>query len=82
MVTLAAFPLLTPLEQLGAVYSQGEYLARRFEEDDEIRLYYLAGGFFAEVYFDQFRRQILRVRCFSQASDLDDYTPYIILPSL
>jgi hypothetical protein len=76
------FRLLALSEQLAIVWQEGTFLATRWEEEDAVNLYYMEGGFFAEVFCDQHQEVLLRTRTFTSRKCLEDYMPYIRLDDL
>jgi hypothetical protein len=66
--------------QLVAVFDEGTFLARRWEEEDGINLYHLPGGFFVELYYDTHANELARLRSFRNAGPLENYTLSIELP--
>jgi hypothetical protein len=79
-MTLDEFNLLPYERQLVAVFDEGTFLARRWEEEDGINLYHLPGGVFVEIYFDTHVNQIVQLRSFTSAAPLENYTFRIRLP--
>jgi len=77
-----AFRLLALPEQLTIVWQESTFLATRWEEEDAVNLYYMEGGFFAEVFYDQHQEVPVRTRTFTSRKCLEDYTPYIRLEDL
>ncbi|MGI4734099.1 MAG: hypothetical protein ACRYG7_02875 [Janthinobacterium lividum] len=81
-MTLYEFNALPYERQLVTVFDEGTFLARRWEEEDGINLYYLLGGVFVEIYYDTPLNQIVRVRAFTSLSQLEEYAANVQLPSL
>ena len=79
-MTLYQFNALLYDRQLAAVFDTGRFLATRWEEEDAVNLYHLPGGVFVEVFYDTLANAIVRVRSFTSAAPLEDYTPGIVLP--
>jgi hypothetical protein len=79
-MTLYEFNSLPYERQLVAIFDTGTFLARRWEEEDGINLYHLPGGVFVEIYFDTHINQIVRLRSFTSAAPLENYTLSIELP--
>lgn len=79
-MTLYEFNQLPYERQLVAVFDTGTFLARRWEEEDGIGLYYLPGEFFVELYYDTHANKLVRLRSFSSAEPLEDYAVYMQLP--
>jgi hypothetical protein len=83
-MTLYEFNALPYERQLVAVFDEGTFLARRWEEEDGINLYHLPDlgtGFFVEVYYDTHANGIVRVRAFASLNQLEDYVAGMQLPS-
>lgn len=76
------FCLLPFEQQLPLVWTEGTLLAKRWEEEDAVGLYYLLGSFFCEVYYEPANYDILRIRCFTSSECLEDYTHNISLGAL
>jgi hypothetical protein len=76
-----AFRALPFEDQLVAVYEEGRWLARRYEEEDWINLYHL-GSFFVEVYYDPEANRVHRTRTFTSRECLLDYAAYVSLGNL
>lgn len=82
-----AFRAMMLDEQVYLVVSEGEYLARRYEEvdfgkaADGVNLYHM-GTFFCEVFYTCDLNKIVRTRTFTSAKCLEDYAAYITLPDL
>ncbi|MBO0358615.1 hypothetical protein J0X19_11720 [Hymenobacter sp. BT186] len=66
--------------QYAAVWAEGDYLARRYEEEDAVNLYRMPGGYFVEVFYDQMENALSGVRAFTDKDRLEDYACYIKLP--
>ena len=64
-----AFRALTLEEQVYAVVTEGEYLARRYEEEDGINLYHM-GTFFCKVY-DYNLNKIVRTESSTESAGLE-----------
>jgi hypothetical protein len=82
-MTLYQFNALPYEHQLVHVFDKGTFLTRRWEEEDGINLYHLpdlSTGFFVEVYYDTYANEIVRVRAFSNLSQLEDYAANVRLP--
>jgi hypothetical protein len=77
-----AFRLLKLEQQLPLVWEEGTYLAQRWEEEDTVALYHMAGNFFCEVYYDEATNALLRTATFRSLQCLFNYTPYIYLDDL
>jgi hypothetical protein len=78
-MTLHEFNLLPYKRQLVAVFDEGTFLARRWEEEDSINLYHLPGGVFVDIFYDTHFNQIVQLRSFTSAA-LENYTLSIELP--
>ena len=76
------FRLLPFAQQLPLVWVEGNFLARRWEEEDAVGLYYMAGDFFAEVYYNGENNQIVNVDSFTSSAILEDYSHGIDLRDL
>ena len=79
-MTLYEFNQLPYERQLVAVFDTGTFLARRWEEEDGIGLYYLPGGFFVELYYNTLANELVRLHSFSGVAPLEDYAMYVRLP--
>jgi hypothetical protein len=79
-MSLYEFNLLSYERQLVAVFDEGTFLARRWEEEDGINLYHLPGGVFVEIYYDTHANEIVQIRATASLSQLEDYTGSIRLP--
>ena len=79
-----AFLTLPFEQQLPLVWSEGSFLARRWEEEDAVALYLMDGGFFCEVYLEQEEYSVLEVLAFATTDTerLEPYTYYIQLNDL
>ncbi len=76
------FRLLPFEQQLPLVWVEGTYLARRWEEEDAVGLYHMAGSFFAEVYYSGGDNRMLNVDSFTSSAFLEDYSHGINLGGL
>jgi hypothetical protein len=80
-MTCYTFERMPPSLQLTWVLSKGTYLARRWEEDGAIALYYLPDGrrgFFAEVGHNE--QEVFVLRSFSSSLLLAEYASRVRLP--
>ncbi|SMC00641.1 hypothetical protein SAMN00120144_4083 [Hymenobacter roseosalivarius DSM 11622] len=77
-----SFRALPFADQLSAIWQEGTFLARRYEEEDAVNLYYFPNGFFVELYYDQLANALVRTRTFTSYSSLLDYAPGIELSTL
>lgn len=59
-------------EKVTVLYNQGVYIGKRRQGEMVVTLYQLE-GFYAEVYYRRYRRDIDRISCFSGTSRLDPY---------
>ncbi len=58
-------------------------MAIRYEEEDTIILYYMAGKFFVELYYDHVANVLqTELRTFTSSNCLEAYTGYIKLDDL
>jgi len=83
-MTRAEFNALPYERQLVVIFDEGTFLARRWEEEEGVNLYHVAGpqgGFLIEVYYDTHVNAIARVRSFCTAEPLADYALYVRLPA-
>ncbi|RZK26329.1 MAG: hypothetical protein EOO63_14840 [Hymenobacter sp.] len=74
---------MPPELQLSCVLCKGTYLARRWEEEGAIALYYLfdgGRGFFAEVGHDAHKRGAFVLRSFRDSTPLESYAQGVRLP--
>jgi hypothetical protein len=78
----AHFRLLPFEQQLPLIWVEGTFLATRWEEEDAVGLYHMAGGFFSEVYYDGEDKRILNVQCFTSSAFLENYSHGISLGDL
>jgi hypothetical protein len=76
------FRLLPFEEQVPLVWTEGTFLARRWEEEDGMGLYHMEGGFFCEVTFELENYTILELKAFTSTAWLEHYTCYINLNDL
>lgn len=84
-MTLDAFRLLAPRVQVTFTLMHGTYLARRWEEQDRLRLYYLSDdvrGFFVELGHDTHDGRAVVLRSFSDSEALANYAQGISLPEI
>jgi hypothetical protein len=82
-MTCYTFARMPPSFQLTWLLEKGTYLARRWEEEGAIALYYLPDGgrgFFAEVSHDACQRGSFVVRSFSNSLPLEEYAHGVQLP--
>ena len=79
-MTLYQFNTLPYDRQLVAVFDTGTFLVMRWEEEDAVNLYHLDGGVFVELHYDTHRNEITNLRAFTSAAQLEDYTPFVVLP--
>jgi hypothetical protein len=79
-MTLHEFNALPYERQLVAVFDEGTFLARRWEEEDGINLYHLPSNFFVEIFYDTHVNQIVQLRSFTSAAPLENYAVSIELP--
>jgi hypothetical protein len=77
-----AFCALPHLQQIPLVWVEGTFIARRWEEEDGVALYHMAGGFFCEVYLNPGTLEILYLHTFTSSERLEDYASYITLNDL
>ncbi len=54
------------------LYKEGVYIGKRKRRESVIVLYQIE-GFYAEVFYRTYRREIDRIRCFSGTRQLDPY---------
>jgi len=71
-MTLCEFSLLPEEEKTALLYEQGVYIGKRKRGGTTVLLYQLE-GFYAEVYYRQYRRVVDRIRCFAGTERLDPY---------
>jgi hypothetical protein len=73
---LCDFSLLPENEKGSLLYEHGVYIGKRKRGGKTILLFQLE-GFYAEVYYRQYRRVIDSIRCFSDTERLDPYLAQI-----
>lgn len=77
------FRLLLPRAQLLLVLTEGMYVARRWEEEGSLNLYYLpceGRGFFVEVGYNASQQGAFVLRSFDDSEALADYVHGVRLP--
>jgi len=72
MMRLNAFQQLQECQQVALLYQQGVYIGKRKLGSTVIVLYQLE-GFYAEVFYRTYRREIMWIDCFSETAKLDPY---------
>ncbi len=63
---------LSQKEKVALLYNQGVYIGKRKQGKTVVVLYQLE-GFYAEVFYRTYRREIDRISCFSGTARLDPY---------
>ena len=63
---------LSQKEKVSLLYEQGVYVGKRKQGPTIVVLYQL-DGFYAEVFYRTYRREIDRISCFSGTKRLDPY---------
>lgn len=83
-VSYHSFCALSSVEQYAAVWHEGTFLMRRYAQEDAVNLYQMRGGYFAEVFYDQFTNHLRTVEVFSYCNSerLENYESYIQLDEL
>lgn len=71
-MTLYEFTLLQDREKTTLLYQQGVYIGKRKIGNAHVILYQLE-GFYAEVFYRTYRRQIERISSFAGTTRLDPY---------
>lgn len=71
-MTLCEFSILPDREKAALLYRQGVYVGKRRLRHTVVLLYQLE-GFYAEVYYRQYRRLIERIAVFADTARLDPY---------
>lgn len=66
------FTRLPENEKVALLYEQGVYIGKRRQSDTVVVLYQL-DGFYAEVFYRTYRREIDHISCFSGTTRLDPY---------
>lgn len=69
---LSDFTRLSEKEKVALLYEQGVYVGKRKQSNTVVILYQL-DGFYAEVFYRTYRREIDRISCFSGTARLDPY---------
>ena len=69
---LSDFTCLSEKEKSALLYKHGVYIGKRRHGRTSVVLYQLE-GFYAEVYYRSYRREIDRINCFSETAQLDPY---------
>ena len=75
-MTLCDFLLLPDNDKAALLYEHGVYIGKRKLGRSTVLLYQLE-GFYAEVYYRQYRRHIERFGCFADTARLDPYLAQI-----
>ena len=75
-MTLCEFSLLPEKEKTTLLYEQGVYIGKRKTGRITVLLYQL-DGFYAEVYYRQYRQRIESIRLFADTARLDPYLAQI-----
>lgn len=75
-MTLCEFSLLPEKEKTTLLYEQGVYIGKRRVGTVAVLLYQL-DGFYAEVFYRQYRRRIESIRLFADTARLDPYLAQI-----
>ncbi len=71
-MTLHNFTVLQDKEKIDLLYNQGVYIGKRKVGIASVVLYQLE-GFYAEVFYRKYRRNIEKIFCFAGTSRLDPY---------
>jgi len=69
---LYEFSRLPEKEKVAMLYEHGVYIGKRRQAGTVVLLYQL-DGFYAEVFYQHYRRVIDRISCFSGTARLDPY---------
>jgi hypothetical protein len=69
---LQDFTHLSLAKKVNLLYEQGVYIGKRKQRNTIVILYQLE-GFYAEVFYRTYRREIDRISCFSGTARLDPY---------
>jgi hypothetical protein len=75
-MTLQEFSDLPDEDKASLLYDDGTYIGKRKLATTTVILYQLE-GFYAEVYYRQYRRIIEDISCFADTARLDPYLPQI-----
>lgn len=72
MMRLNEFQQLPESQQVTLLYQQGVYIGKR-KIGSTVMILYQLEGFYAEVVYRTYRRQIRWIDCFSETTRLDPY---------
>lgn len=72
-MTITDFALLTTIEQLTVLHSQGVYLCKRCERGKTVLLYQY-NQLYIEIYYRKYRQVVEKIRC---SQDTDILNPYL-----
>lgn len=80
-MTLFDFSRLHDREKISLLYEYGVYIGKRKTSGTTIVLYQFE-GYYAEIFYHTYRRQIERISCFAGTAKLDPYLREINLEHL
>jgi hypothetical protein len=69
---LQDFRRLPEKEKVALLYEEGVYIGKR-KHGSTVAVLYQLDGFYAEVFYRKYRRDIDRISCFSGTTRLDPY---------
>ncbi|TGE20974.1 hypothetical protein [Hymenobacter metallicola] len=84
-MTLDTFNLLSYERQVSLVFASATFLATRWQNQEAVNLYYLAGqqkGVFVELFYDTQAKAIVRLRAFTSGRLLAEYAAFIQLSDM
>ena len=80
-MTLYEFQTLTEKVQTNILYNRGAYIGKR-KENGKIGVLYQLEGFYIEIFYRTYRREIFLLHCFSTTDLLQPYLEEINIEEL
>jgi hypothetical protein len=78
----AAFDAMSQEGKLAVIQVEGTFLARRWQEKNELSLYHIRGGFFCELQHNANTLELLRAHTFTDSTLLEDYVINLMMDDL
>lgn len=80
-MTMLEFKILSQNEQIDLLYQEGTYIGKR-KMNDLDRILYQLESFYVEILYQEYRRHIYKINCFTSTAFLDPYLEQIVVENL
>lgn len=80
-MTVGEFEGLSEMQQLDTLQKHGVYIGKSVKHEQTVLLMQL-DSFYVELYYNEYRRDLQKIRTFSSPDEIDEYLKWINIKNL